>query len=135
MLSGITRTVRPSDNGGAGADLRTHTRARLRSRSSRVLASLCERFLPENENFVVNYTFAIPLSHAPDMMSIQIDDPPFRAGGRPRSIIREDVMKLRLCGPLTTAAFAAVCVFGSAQSLAQNAYITNFGSNTPTLSR
>jgi DNA-binding beta-propeller fold protein YncE len=39
-------------------------------------------------------------------------------------------MRLRLCGPLATAAFAAVCVLGSAQTVAQNAYVTNNLSNT-----
>jgi YVTN family beta-propeller protein len=38
-------------------------------------------------------------------------------------------MKLRICGLLATAAFASICVLGSAQALAQNAYITNQGSN------
>ena len=39
-------------------------------------------------------------------------------------------MKLRISGLLGIAAFAAICVLASAQSLAQNAYITNQGSNT-----
>ena len=39
-------------------------------------------------------------------------------------------MKLRISGLLTIAAFVGVCLFGSAQTLAQNAYITNEGSNT-----
>jgi len=38
-------------------------------------------------------------------------------------------MKLRICGPLATAAFAAICVLASAQSAAQNAYIPNSGDN------
>src|SRR6516225_2705036 len=33
-------------------------------------------------------------------------------------------MKLRICGLLAIAASAAICVLGSAQALAQNAYIT-----------
>jgi YVTN family beta-propeller protein len=39
-------------------------------------------------------------------------------------------MKLRVCGLLATAAFAAICVLGSLKGLAQNAYITNLDSNT-----
>jgi YVTN family beta-propeller protein len=39
-------------------------------------------------------------------------------------------MTLRISGVLAIAAFALASVLGSAQSLAQNAYITNFGSNT-----
>ena|ERR1700730_7177537 len=38
-------------------------------------------------------------------------------------------MKLRICGLLAIAAFVS-CLLGSGQSLAQNAYITNLGSNT-----
>ncbi len=39
-------------------------------------------------------------------------------------------MKLRISGLLAIAAFAVAGLLGSAQSLAQNAYITNYGSNT-----
>jgi YVTN family beta-propeller protein len=39
-------------------------------------------------------------------------------------------MKLRVSGPLATAGFALAGILGSAQSLAQNAYIPNAGSNT-----
>ena len=39
-------------------------------------------------------------------------------------------MKLRICGLLAVAALVTACVLGGAQSLAQNAYITNYGSNT-----
>jgi hypothetical protein len=39
-------------------------------------------------------------------------------------------MKLRICGLLAIAAFLVTCLLGSAQSHAQNAYITNFGDNT-----
>src|SRR5712671_3141612 len=38
-------------------------------------------------------------------------------------------MKLRICRLLAIAAFGC-CLLGSAQSLAQNAYITNMGSNS-----
>jgi hypothetical protein len=46
----------------------------------------------------------------------------FRAGGRPRSAVREDAMKLRISGLI--AAFALAGLLGSPQSFAQNAYIT-----------
>jgi YVTN family beta-propeller protein len=39
-------------------------------------------------------------------------------------------MKLRICGLLAIAAFAVACSIGSAQTLAQNAYITNSGDGT-----
>jgi YVTN family beta-propeller protein len=39
-------------------------------------------------------------------------------------------MKLRISRPLVIAAFALAGLLGSAQSLAQNAYITNFDDNT-----
>jgi hypothetical protein len=39
-------------------------------------------------------------------------------------------MKLRISGLLGIAAFALAGLLGSGQSLAQNAYITNTGSNT-----
>jgi YVTN family beta-propeller protein len=61
-------------------------------------------------------------------MSIKIDRSGFCAGGRPRSAVREDAMKLRISGLL--AAFALASLLGSAQSLAQNAYITNRDSNS-----
>ena len=44
---------------------------------------------PKNENFVINYTFAICLARAPDIMSIKIDGSTFCAGGRYRSAVRE----------------------------------------------
>jgi YVTN family beta-propeller protein len=43
-------------------------------------------------------------------------------------------MKLRISGLLAIVAFAVTCSIGSAQNLAQNAYITNEGSNPPTVS-
>jgi YVTN family beta-propeller protein len=43
--------------------------------------------------------------------------------------IREDAMKLRFYGPLMIAASAVSCFLGSAQSVAQNAYIPNGLSN------
>jgi YVTN family beta-propeller protein len=61
-----------------------------------------------------------------DRMSIKIDGSAFRAGGRHRSAVREDAMKLRVCGLLAAAAFVSCCL-ASAQTLAQNAYITNIG--------
>jgi hypothetical protein len=60
-------------------------------------------------------------------MLMKIDGSAFRANGRPRSAVREDAMNLRISGLI--AAFAASCLLGSAQSLAQNAYITNATSN------
>jgi hypothetical protein len=42
-------------------------------------------------------------------MSIQIDGSAFRAGGRPRSAVREDAMKLRISGVLAIAAFVVSC--------------------------
>jgi YVTN family beta-propeller protein len=57
-------------------------------------------------------------------MSMKIDGPAFRDRGRPDPS-RDDAMKLRVCGLLAIAAFALVGVLGSAQSPAQNAYITN----------
>jgi YVTN family beta-propeller protein len=61
-------------------------------------------------------------------MSIKIDGSAFRADGKSRSAVGEDAMKLRICRLLAIVAFAC-CLLGSAQSLAQNAYITNMGSN------
>jgi YVTN family beta-propeller protein len=68
------------------------------------------------------------------MMPIKIDGSAFRAGGRPRSAVGEDAMKLRISGFLVIAAFVAACLLGSAQSPAQNAYITNFGEPDHTVS-
>jgi YVTN family beta-propeller protein len=39
-------------------------------------------------------------------------------------------MKLRISGLLAIGVFAVACLLGNGQSLAQNAYITNTGSNT-----
>jgi YVTN family beta-propeller protein len=46
--------------------------------------------------------------------------------------IREDGMNIRISGLI--AVFVAACLLGSAQSLAQNAYITNFGEPDHTVS-
>jgi hypothetical protein len=61
-------------------------------------------------------------------MPIKIGGSAFRAGVRPRSAVGEDAMNLRTSGLI--AAFAFAGILGSAQTLAQNAYITNFGSNS-----
>ena len=42
----------------------------------------------------------------------------------------EDAMKFRISGVLAIAGLALASLLGSAQSLAQNAYITNYGDNT-----
>jgi YVTN family beta-propeller protein len=61
-------------------------------------------------------------------MSIKIDGSAFRAGGRPRSAVGEYAMKPHIFSFI--GAFALAGLLGSAQSLAQNAYITNLGSNS-----
>jgi hypothetical protein len=48
----------------------------------------------------------------------------------PRSAVGEDAMKLRTSGLLVIAGFLVACLLGAAQSLAQNAYITNASSDT-----
>src|SRR3954469_24512261 len=48
----------------------------------------------------------------------------------PDPLSRENAMNLRICRLCTIAAFALSCLLGSAQTLAQNAYITNALDNT-----
>jgi YVTN family beta-propeller protein len=64
------------------------------------------------------------------MMSAKIDGSSILHWWQLRSAVGEVAMKLRIRGLLATATLLVACLLGSAQSLAQNAYITNFGSNT-----
>ena len=63
-------------------------------------------------------------------MSIKIMDQPFARATGPDPPPQGDAMKLLISGLLAIAAFALADVLGSVQSLAQNAYITNYGDNT-----
>ena len=63
-------------------------------------------------------------------ISIKIDGSAFRVDGGQRSVVGQDAMKLRVSGLLAITAVALAGLLRSAQSLAQNAYITNAGSNT-----
>ena len=51
-------------------------------------------------------------------------------GHLPSNAIRDNAMNVRISALVAIAAFALAGLLGSGQSLAQNAYITNLGSNT-----
>jgi YVTN family beta-propeller protein len=63
------------------------------------------------------------------MIAITIDGSAFSLAAGPDPPGGEGAMKLRISGLLAIMAFVA-CFLGSAQGLAENAYITNSGSNT-----
>src|SRR5947208_1571428 len=63
-------------------------------------------------------------------MSAKIDGSAFRAGGGTDPPLGVNAMKLRISRSLAVAAVAVVSILGGAQTLAQNAYITNALDNT-----
>ena len=84
--------------------------------------------LPHIPNLAGGGARVVSPSQFTHIMSIKIDGLAFRAGGRPRSAVGEYAMKVHIFS--FSGAFALAGFLGSAQSLAQNAYITNLGSNS-----
>jgi YVTN family beta-propeller protein len=78
----------------------------------------------------VNYTSRFALLAVPITMLIKLTDRsvPTDAGLTPP--LGKNAMNLRISRLLSIVAFALAAVLGSAQSLAQNAYITNFGGSS-----